>query len=929
MAFRFAQTFFVDPAVVGGALEVGITRIDLYFRGKPKEIGNKSGINSPGVEVSLYQCLNGIPLVSEKSTIRPTEPTEHGARFTPRFEVARKEYGEINASSDASAATSFKFSAPILLKSGAEYAIVVKYDGDEDFVLWYSRQGDKLYGTEIVSPGPSGKYIGNLFNYISSTSSTSGITSATGYAHSNVPIDPSSANSSVLLNTTNNSNPSGNDPSSKYLISNWKPISDTDLKFKVYLARYAHNGYPVSANSTILASPVISKTLPKNYIPTVISNNIMSVVAPSFTHEYVEYDRKNSSSSNLFYGSLVFQSQPMYPGGAANPLTISVSNGSSNVTANASYVLASGATFNAANGFRSIYTATGTEYIIIYSGDQTHIGKVTGIISNTNITIDPPCQFTNTAARFFKSPVAQIISVERNYRTGTSGDLLSLRDTNANASCRFVNNCIESITISANGTGYSNSDYLVISAFENNPPLVAGGYACHANIVTNSTGNVTAIHISNGGCGFVNTAWITGANVVVNNSSAAPTTGSGLTFAPAVGATLYSQFDRNNNYFANCAIINLEAHRIKPEITVNNPVGTSYIIKHRTQYSRITGANTFSGMAYYVNTAPSSSDISVKIFKPHAIQTNSYPIIPSRSNEYVIRYANGAVANDSVIGSGYSNSAVYIFEMSSNNDYTTAFFEPEIINSHYSRYIINNDYTNEHTNYGNAFAKHVTTKVTFNNERFAEDLLVYLTAYRPSGTDLKVYARIHNSNDQEAFDDKDWTLMEEIDGIGVYSSVDDTSDFIDITYNFRPSPNSALLSGSVRIANSTSTNIIGSSTTFDTDLDANSMVKIYPTLFPNSYFIASVNSVTNATHLVIDNTVDNVALHDTNLTIEKVLYPQQAFNNQLNDNVARYFSESKVPFDTYNTFQIKIIMLSNNEYIVPKIDDIRAIGVSA
>jgi hypothetical protein len=36
-----------------------------------------------------------------------------------------------------------------------------------------------------------------------------------------------------------------------------------------------------------------------------------------------------------------------------------------------------------------------------------------------------------------------------------------------------------------------------------------------------------------------------------------------------------------------------------------------------------------------------------------------------------------------------------------------------------------------------------------------------------------------------------------------------------------------------------------------------------------------------------------------------------------------------VEFDTFNTFQLKIVMLSNNSYLVPKVDDVRAIGVSA
>src|SRR5690606_20952202 len=123
-------------------------------------------------------------------------------------------------------------------------------------------------------------------------------------------------------------------------------------------------------------------------------------------------------------------------------------------------------------------------------------------------------------------------------------------------------------------------------------------------------------------------------------------------------------------------------------------------------------------------------------------------------------FANGAVPTANDFGDLFSNAATYIFEISSNNEYQVVYFDPEIVNAHYAHYIVNRDYSLEHTNIGHAWAKHITSKINLNVDRLAENLLVYLTAYKPAATDIKVYARIHNSADNEEFDDKDWTLMQ-------------------------------------------------------------------------------------------------------------------------------------------------------------------------
>lgn len=100
--------------------------------------------------------------------------------------------------------------------------------------------------------------------------------------------------------------------------------------------------------------------------------------------------------------------------------------------------------------------------------------------------------------------------------------------------------------------------------------------------------------------------------------------------------------------------------------------------------------------------------------------------------------------------------------------------------------IINDDATNEHTRYGNAITKYISRNVTLDeNIGDAEDLNVYIGAYRPSGTDIKVYAKIIGSDDGDVFDEKLWTELTPTSGSSVlYSSTINNKDYKEFSYTF-------------------------------------------------------------------------------------------------------------------------------------------------
>ena len=116
---------------------------------------------------------------------------------------------------------------------------------------------------------------------------------------------------------------------------------------------------------------------------------------------------------------------------------------------------------------------------------------------------------------------------------------------------------------------------------------------------------------------------------------------------------------------------------------------------------------------------------------------------------------------------------------------------------------------------------------------------------------------------------------------------------------------------------------------FNTELTSNDIVKISQPLFSsNSFAICSINSITNSSSLTLNTPISNTGLLGTGLVIEKVAYTKQAFNNKLNSNIVKYYNSDQVELDGYDSFQMKIVMLSNNDSIVPKIDDVRVIGVT-
>src|SRR6185295_10382863 len=138
----------------------------------------------------------------------------------------------------------------------------------------------------------------------------------------------------------------------------------------------------------------------------------------------------------------------------------------------------------------------------------------------------------------------------------------------------------------------------------------------------------------------------------------------------------------------------------------------------------------------------------------------------------------------------------------SNSDFVAATAVPAGSKITYNRYIINNDYTNEHTNYGNSWARGIEVKFNLASNTQAEDLLVYATVYMPANTNVLAYARIYNTQDDDAFDTKDWTMLQLRSGNNIISSPTNLQDTYELTWGLQQYPNVAFqMAGSITTTN--------------------------------------------------------------------------------------------------------------------------------
>ena len=299
----------------------------------------------------------------------------------------------------------------------------------------------------------------------------------------------------------------------------------------------------------------------------------------------------------------------------------------------------------------------------------------------------------------------------------------------------------------------------------------------------------------------------------------------------------------------------------------------------------------------------------------------SYPaIIASRSNE--VNNSTNLFAN--------SKSFNAKLEFSSDNPFVSPYVLEENLDFGIQQFIINNTSTNEEYANGAAFSKYISKPVILGEDQVAEDLIVFLSAFKPSGTDIEVYAKLLSEEDGENLNQKNWTklVLDVPTGSSINSLDSNPNDFVDLKYVI-PSAQAGVkvTNGTFNIP--TATNVItGSYSTVNTDIVSGSVVKVYNPTFPDTFFVDTVTA-SNTTTLTVSSAVSNSSLRGSGLNIDVITHENSGFLNNQNFNIVRYFNSSLAKYDGFKVFAVKIVLLSPNSFSVPRVAEYRAIAVSA
>lgn len=248
----------------------------------------------------------------------------------------------------------------------------------------------------------------------------------------------------------------------------------------------------------------------------------------------------------------------------------------------------------------------------------------------------------------------------------------------------------------------------------------------------------------------------------------------------------------------------------------------------------------------------------------------------------------------------------------------------------YENIISSNNAGERGDNTGYANSKYVSKIVTLASGLEAEDLQVYVSAYKPANTNIEVYCRVVNIADADKPSLRQWTKMEETDQQrSTFSTDKNGRDIREFAYTIPRSPTLDNTTKQAGTANTTGGNnivYIASGSTYYSEGD----VIIVGDGLRSDYALGRVNS-SNSTSVTLYNNLE-AGKDFTNAFHYKVAVDEKrsAFKYPLGSDSYKlvYFDSLGREYNNYNFFQVKVVLLANTTNLVPRISDIRAIALT-
>jgi hypothetical protein len=293
-------------------------------------------------------------------------------------------------------------------------------------------------------------------------------------------------------------------------------------------------------------------------------------------------------------------------------------------------------------------------------------------------------------------------------------------------------------------------------------------------VVTSGSGSVT-VKVDNYGV-FPTTATSNtnnlyiGATWIGNTSAFSANAASGfVSFFDTVNQKLH--IERSTGAFANGYIRGQVSGASARVVSVDNIPLNAIVPKLPT----VSYANT--GVTYSVRTTSTGGVISSSYVNiDNSVETeilDAEKKIYSYSNESALSAVGGSKKTFVIKGA-----------ISSNTSYVSPVVDTSRTNTIVLKNEINNVITGETSESGDAQVRYISKPVVLNDGQDAEDLIVYVTAYKPQSTDLHVYARILNGEDPDSLSDKDFTLLRQITAANTFSDSVNRNDYKEFEYTF-------------------------------------------------------------------------------------------------------------------------------------------------
>jgi len=774
------------------------------------------------------------------------------------------ESANVNISSDASLATKFTFDTPVLIRTNEQFAImVVPVGGNPDYNIW------------------------------------TGVLGATDVTN-NVPIYTSNQLGNLFI--------SSND-------LNFTPVQSESMKYNLYTATFtATSGTAVYRNANtdyFKINSTIGTFAPGEQV--VVSNNNLSLasltlsVGTAFTvgETVVQPNTATTIYNATAYGKVLLSNTTTLilsntsgafttAGGGLKGLSSSITSANASA-ANISIISASSNTITVPVANLSVVTDfTTNNYIYVGTNNRStmKIAKITGTSTAglvSTISLDSNVGFADTAA------IVGRIRADANlygyYSSGTRNNLIigmiSLDSVSANAAQNFSNTSGKYLIgrtsgASAKIVALANVNYdSITTQFSDIEPKQTNSQWTFAG--TSNAGSFDSSY------SYVNQnipyEFIDAERMIRSRSYEYVANASG-------GSSLYVK-----------SLLSTSNNKISPYIDrIRNSVATTF--------NDVVNNSVLSGyFISYSNTTANSTNQFVAgdtIWQGNSTVNSVATII--NSNTSVLVVTNPISSNTLSIAAFNANSTSFI------TDATTG------VVANVTAISIFNETNNPNTRKG---TRYISKNVVLADQQDAEDLIAYIAAYRPTGTNFQVYCKLLAAADNDSFDSKHWSLMTETSSPALLSSSVNRDDLVELSYDLPTSVQ--VYSGNVS-ANATSANLTFDTTITTASFTAGQFIYIADTA-STKFNVRQIVSIPNTSTITLNS---NISIVSTNAAIGYIpgLASQYgAFRYSNNQSIGRYMNSTDSAFDSFKTFAVKIVLTSDTSYVVPRMTDFRAIAL--